>query len=143
MPDILHRISISAPPERVRDAVVTTAGLRSWWTDDADARDTVGQVNHFGFAGGAVEFPFRIDEMGGARVAWTCLDGPKVPAEWVGTRLTFDLEPQGSGTLLRFAHRGWRSVEGDLPQCNTVWGELMHRLKASAEGRPRGPYVVD
>jgi hypothetical protein len=32
MPDILHRISIDAPPEAVHDLVATTGGVARWWT---------------------------------------------------------------------------------------------------------------
>src|SRR5258708_13023946 len=32
MPDILHRISIDAPQERVHDLVATTEGVARWWT---------------------------------------------------------------------------------------------------------------
>jgi uncharacterized protein YndB with AHSA1/START domain len=141
MTDILHRIAIDAPPAKILPAVTTAAGFRSWWTDDCEAVPRVGSVNIFRFHGGAVEFHFRVDELTDRRLAWTCLAAPKVPEEWVGTRITFELSPaKGGGALLRFGHLGWRSTEGEFPACNTVWGELMHRLKASAEGSPRGPY---
>jgi uncharacterized protein YndB with AHSA1/START domain len=141
--DILHRITIEAPPERILQAISTEEGFRAWWTDDCAAVPRAGTVNVFRFHSGAVEFLFRVDELSPSRVSWTCLAGPKVPAEWVGTRVTFDLAPaEGGGTVLRFGHRGWRSVEGEYPACNTVWGDLMHRLKALAEGKPRGPYFV-
>ena len=32
MPDILHRISIDAPQERVYDLIATTEGVARWWT---------------------------------------------------------------------------------------------------------------
>ncbi len=141
--EILHRITIEAPAERILEAISTADGFRAWWTDDCAAIPRVGTVNLFRFYSGAVEFPFRVDELSTNRVSWTCLAGPKAPAEWVGTRVTFDLAPnEQGGTVVRFGHRGWRSVEGEYAACNTVWGDLMHRLKALAEGRPRGPYFV-
>ena len=139
--DILHRITIDAPPEAILPAITTEKGFREWWTSDCEAVPAVGTVNHFRFHGGSIEFPFRVDELSPRRVAWTCLPGPKAPPEWVGTRVTFDLfgAPEDR-TVLSFAHRDWPNADGDLPQCNTVWGDLMHRLKAAAEGHPRGPY---
>ena len=143
MTDILHRITIQAPPEKIVSAVSTDEGIRSWWTDECDVSPRVGAVDVFRFGGGAVVFHFRVDELGPGRVAWTCVPGEKTPPEWVGTEVTFEMQrlPEGK-TRLDFAHRGWRSAEGELPQCNTVWGELMHRLKDSAEGKPRGAYFV-
>ena len=34
MPDIRHRVAISAPLESVYEAVATTEGLSEWWTRD-------------------------------------------------------------------------------------------------------------
>ena len=143
MSDILHRITIEAPPEKILTALTTAEGFRRWWTDDCAAVPRAGTTNVFRFHGGAVEFHFRVDELTDRRVSWTCVAAPKVPDEWVGTRITFDLAAGEDGaTVVRFGHREWRSIEGEFPACNTVWGELMHRLKASAEGRPSGPYFT-
>lgn len=143
MTDILHRITIGAAPAKILPALSTTEGFHRWWTDDCAAVPEAGTVNVFRFQGGAVEFRFRVDELTESRVAWTCLAGEKVPEEWVGTRVTFELSPDGNGaTVVRFGHRGWRSTDGEFPACNTVWGDLMHRLKALAEGSPRGPYFA-
>jgi len=61
---------------------------------------------------------------------WACETGD----EWNHTRISFRLEPTGSGTLLRFAHAGWRAESDYFVACNTTWGELMYRLKAAARG---------
>jgi len=143
MTDILHRITIQAPPEKIVDAVSTDEGIRSWWTEDCDVTPRVGAVEVFRFMGGAVQFQFRVDELGPERIAWSCVPAANTPPEWLPTKITFDMKRTPDGkTSLDFAHRGWRSAGGEFPQCNTVWGELMHRLKDSAEGRPRGPYFT-
>jgi uncharacterized protein YndB with AHSA1/START domain len=121
-------------------AVTTEQGLRSWWTASCTVKPELGFVNVFRFDGGNVEFHFRVDEQAPRRIAWTCIRAPKVPDEWVDTRLTFDLAPNDGQTTLRFGHRGWRSIEGAYADCNTVWGELMHRLASHAEGKPTEPY---
>ena len=142
MADILHQIPIAAAPKRVLVAITTQGGLRKWWTADCEAKPEVGAVDVFRFEDGAVEFRFQVDEQTPSHVAWTCVEGPKVPPEWVGTRVVFDLSPDGTGTVLRFGHLGWRSVDGGYAQCNTVWGELMHRLRTQAEGKPTEPYFA-
>jgi uncharacterized protein YndB with AHSA1/START domain len=93
MADILHRITVAATPEEIWPLVTTANGFRTWWTDDCEAVPKVGSVAIFRFDGGAVEFHFRMDELAPKRAAFTCVPGPKVPPEWVGTRLTFDLAP--------------------------------------------------
>jgi uncharacterized protein YndB with AHSA1/START domain len=32
MPDILHRITIDAPRDRVHELIATKTGLKRWWT---------------------------------------------------------------------------------------------------------------
>jgi hypothetical protein len=63
-------------------------------------------------------------------------------AEWAGTRLLFHLVAASNGTLLRFTHAGWSSETDYFVNCTTTWGELMFRLKAAAEGKPRGPLFL-
>jgi uncharacterized protein YndB with AHSA1/START domain len=140
MPDSLHDITIAAPSARVFALLTNRDGLRAWWTADSRAEPSVGHVNVFGFGHGEVEFHFRVDEhVPSKRVAWTCVAAPKVPAEWIGTRITADLEEVEGKTRLRFGHRGWASSEGDFASCNTTWGHLMHRLRDAAEGRSQEP----
>jgi len=143
MPDSLHDITIAAPPERVFELLSTASGLRAWWTADSRASPAPGNVNVFGFNGGAVEFHFRIDENEAPhRLAWTCLAAPRVPAEWVGTRVTAEVASEDGKTRLRFAHRGWASAGGAYAMCNTTWGHLMHRLREVAEGGSPGPFFA-
>ena len=50
----------------------------------------------------------------------------------------FLLNRESRGTLLRFTHGSWRAETDYFVACNTVWGGLLFRLKAVAEGRPAG-----
>lgn len=133
MADILHRITIHAPPERVFEAITTQEGLKSWWTPDVIAQPRLGTIAEFGFHDHAVVFRMRIDEFRPQkRIHWTCVDGPP---EWKGTFVTFDLTPAEAGkTKLQFKHCEWRSVDGEFAGCNTTWGHLLVLLKEYAEG---------
>jgi uncharacterized protein YndB with AHSA1/START domain len=140
MPDLLHQIRVDATPAAVFEAITTTEGLSSWWAAGADAAPTVGNVNVFRFDGGSVEFHFMVLELTPDWTRWRCVKAPKVPAEWVDTELTFKLYPADRGTLVNFAHRGWRRADGGMAPCNTVWGALMHHMRDYAEGKGKGPY---
>jgi uncharacterized protein YndB with AHSA1/START domain len=137
MADLMHEIHVDAPADRVYAALATQAGLQSWWTADTIADATVGGAAQFGFEGRSAVFRMRLDELTpGRRVAWSCHgDHP----EWTGTRLTWDLAPADGATAVRFTHAGWREASRYMASCNTTWGELMHRLKAYAEGKAPGP----
>ena len=141
MAEILHRILISAPAERVLALIATAEGVREWWTPNVDAKPEKGFVDRFRFEGGSIEFPFRVDEVSPSRFAATCVEGPKVPPEWLGTRMEFDLLPGPSGRVdLRFSHSHWKRADEYFAMCNTTWGDLMFRLRDAAEGKGRGPH---
>jgi hypothetical protein len=133
VPDIQHAIQIEGPPESVYPLIARADGFAQWWAEDiTESRDAV----ELGFFKRATVYRLRLKaDRAPAHANWVCETGD----EWNGTHIVFDLEGRGSRTLLRFAHRGWRSETEYFTSCNTTWGELMFRLKAAAEGKPRGP----
>jgi hypothetical protein len=136
MADIRHSIQISATAEGIAPLVSTAQGFAQWWA--ADVSETDGCVELGSFNRATI---YRLRPQSGAppgRVEWLCETGQ----EWSGTRLLFELEKAGSGTLLRFTHAGWQSETDYFVSCTTVWGELMFRLKAAVEGKPRGPLFL-
>lgn len=139
--DSLHEIRIAKPRARVFEAWSTAAGLRAWWTADVTAPTGVGGNYVFGFDQGKVKFHFRPDEQRAPEVIlWTGVPGPEMPDEWIGTQIDVRLTAAADDkTVMRFAHRNWRTIEGAYCECNTTWGELMYRIRDDCEGRPRGP----
>ena len=136
MSDILHSIPIAAPPETVFPLVATAQGLARWWAEDVSESDGAVEL---GFFKRQTSYRFRPQGHQAPRHAeWLCETGQ----EWSGTRLVFDLEPSAAGTLLRFTHADWRAATPYFTSCNTVWGELMFRLRSEAEGKPRGPLFL-
>jgi len=95
-----------------------------------------------GFFNRATIYRLRLkDAKPPSRAEWECETGE----EWAETRILFQLEATKSETLLRFTHARWRSETEYFISCNAAWGELMFRLKATAEGKARAPLfrVVD
>ena len=99
MAEILHKISINAPPDRVYEALSTIDGLANWWTSTTSGESASGKSITFRF--GEHDVVMRVSALEpGKRVAWECT---KSAAEWVGTKLTFDLTPDGGGSGRGFA----------------------------------------
>lgn len=96
MSEIRHLISMEAPPEKVYAAVATSAGLVSWWTADSNADNTVGGNATFGSDNKSVIFRMTIEKLDPpALVIWRCHgDNP----EWVGTTLSWEIEPADGGS---------------------------------------------
>ena len=132
MVDILHRVGVTATPDKVYAALTTIDGLAGWWTTDVK---------------GEGELQFRFGEVGGfdmkvvdlqpdSYVEWEVIDGP---AEWVGTTVTFDISQDGPWTIVRFAHTGWREPVEFMNHCSTKWATFLMSLKEFVEtgaGRP-------
>jgi uncharacterized protein YndB with AHSA1/START domain len=135
MPHIKHSLAIDALPERVYPLVSSGKGLTQWWAADVTETDSMGTVE-LGFFNRATVYRLQPTRMSPSeRAEWLCSSGQ----EWSGTRLRFELTPSARGTLVRFTHADWNDETDYFVSCTTVWGELMFRLKAAAEGRPRGP----
>jgi uncharacterized protein YndB with AHSA1/START domain len=140
MPNILHRISIDAPPQRVHELIASTDGIARWWTGrPLDGEHTVG--DHFRVYFGEAERPAAVMEVladASDQVVWRVVDGPDT---WIDTRITFALRPAGqSRTTLLFTHAGWREASEFMSGCSTNWAAYLTSLKTGAEGGAFGAY---
>lgn len=140
MANILHRLTIDAPPERVHDLVATRNGVEQWWTSRPVAGDDSpgGRIEtYFGDAEKAAA-SFEILERTSTRIVWRCVGGPK---DWLDTRITFALAPRDDGgTTLLFSHEGWQSENEFMHGCSTNWAAYLMSLKSGAEGRGFNAY---
>ncbi|HEY7256603.1 MAG TPA: SRPBCC domain-containing protein [Solirubrobacterales bacterium] len=114
-----HRIEITidAPPSAVYDAIATGDGVRAWWTEDARVAEEVGGVSRMTF-GREHWTEMRVDRLvPGEEVGWACVDQYQAsfeePDEWVGTTISFRLEPEDGGerTRLHFVHSGLEPLD--------------------------------
>jgi uncharacterized protein YndB with AHSA1/START domain len=133
MPDILHRISIDAPPQRVHDLIASTEGIARWWTARSPGGEhTVG--SSFGIYFGDAEQPaavMRVLTDAPDHVVWQVTDGPE---DWIGTQISFALRPTNhTGTTLLFTHAGWQQASEFMSGCSTNWGAYLTSLKTGAE----------
>jgi hypothetical protein len=134
--NIRHSIQISAPANIVYPLIASDTGLTQWWAEDVTK---AGDAVELGFFNRDTVYRLRpkVHEPP-LRGEWLCETGK----EWSGTHLIFQMEAAGAGTLVRFTHADWQAETDFFVSCTTVWGELMFRLKAAAEGKPRGPLFL-
>lgn len=135
MPDIRHSIQISKPFDTVYPFFSTAKGFAVWWAADvADVPST--QLVDLHFFNRSTLYRLQPNQiLAPTEITWFCLTGQ----EWSGTRINFRLTPNKEHCLLRFSHLDWQAETEYFTTCNTTWGELLYRLKAAAEGKPRGP----
>ena len=137
MTTLHHCVPVNASPEKVYAAVATEAGMQGWWTRDTTMSAKAGGKAEFGFDGRQMVFRMTIDEMEpGRSIKMSCSgDHP----DWAGTTLEWTVEPTEQGSELRFFHRGLRDITPFMAGCNSMWGNLMFRLKAFVETGKPGP----
>jgi uncharacterized protein YndB with AHSA1/START domain len=125
MPDILHRVGIAAPPERVYQALTTLDGLRGWWVSTTGGDPRPGETIDFGFCRMQV-----LEALPGRLVRWRCTEGPP---EWVGTEIAFRLAWKEDQTFVLFSHAGWREPVEFMHHCSTKWATFLLSLRDSIE----------
>ncbi|HYM02908.1 MAG TPA: SRPBCC domain-containing protein [Stellaceae bacterium] len=144
MADILHKITISAPPAAVYAALTERQGLAGWWTEDVRAEPKIGAVARFRFGEDGGPDMEILDLEPGRRVHWRCIaktTGSK--DEWIGTEIFFELAPDGPGTVLRFSHRRWAEASDFLRYCSLKWATYLLGLKRLLEGGSGTPWPRD
>jgi uncharacterized protein YndB with AHSA1/START domain len=142
VPDIRHRVVISAPLGKVYEAVATAEGISEWWTrDGVRGESSEGSKLQFFFGQpepAAVMEVARLDPVG--HVQWNCIEGAD---EWVGTTLAFDLTPSGDETVVMFSHRDWREPVDFMAHCSARWAYFLLSLKSLIETGKGTPFPED
>ena len=140
MLDILHKVGIkSSSPHQAYQALTTREGLSGWWTDDTKGESDVGDVLQFRFGAGG--FDMKVLELEPAKhVQWQVVDGP---AEWIGTKVNWDIRQEGDWTIVLFKHQGWKEPVEFMHHCSTKWGVFLLSLKSLIETGNGAPYPND
>ena len=134
MLDILHRVGIKSPLGEVYKALATREGTAAWWTVDTKGESNVGGRLQFNFSADGRHlggFDMKVLELvPDTRVLWEVIEGP---AEWVGTRISFDLKQAGDYSIVLFKHHGWKEPVEFMYHCSTKWATFLMSLKSFVE----------
>jgi uncharacterized protein YndB with AHSA1/START domain len=134
MVDIVHRVGIKAPLDQAYRALATREGVAGWWTAGTSGDSKVGGMLKTVFtADGKVlgGFDLKVLELQpGKRVLWQVVEGP---AEWMGTRIGFDLHQEDDFAIVLFKHEGWKEPVEFMYHCSTKWAVFLMSLKALVE----------
>jgi uncharacterized protein YndB with AHSA1/START domain len=132
--DILHRVGIKAPQDAVYKALATPEGVAGWWTTETRGDNKPGGMITFRFTDDGRElgvFDMKIlDLQPRTRVVWQVVKGP---AEWVGTKIRFELKQEDGFTVVLFRHEGWKEPVEFMYHCSTKWATFLMSLKSLGE----------
>jgi uncharacterized protein YndB with AHSA1/START domain len=138
MPDILHRLPISAPPARVFAAISTPAGLNEWWTLDCEGVSRIGETYRFGFGLGYDDWRGQVTSLEEDRsIEWTMTHADR---DWSGTVVGLSLSPDGDRTFVDFSHRRWRDANEHYRTTSCCWASYLRILRRYLEFGERVPY---
>ena len=142
MPDILLEAYINAPADKLYTALTEQEGIRSWWSQQAEAAPQVGTVSDVRFYNGGIIMKLEVEKLTpNSQVVWKPLSG--VP-DWPGTLVTWDLSPMENGqTKLLFGHRDFASNDGSLPYSTYNWAWYIISLKKYVETGVGSPHTGD
>jgi uncharacterized protein YndB with AHSA1/START domain len=144
MVDIVHRVGIKAPLDQVYRALATREGVASWWTTDTQGDGKVGGMLKTVFtADGKVlgSIDIKVLELApGKRVLWQVVEGP---AEWIGTKIRFDLKQEDDFSVILFKHQGWKEPVEFMYHCTTKWATFLMSLKSLVETGKGAPSPGD
>src|SRR5512133_597211 len=134
MVDILHRVGMKSSLAEVYKALATREGVAAWWTNDAQGESKVGGDLQFRFSAGGKEighFVMNVLELHpNKRVSWQVVDGPP---EWIGTKISFELQQEGEFAIVLFKHQGWKEPMEFMHHCSTKWAISLMSLKSLVE----------
>jgi uncharacterized protein YndB with AHSA1/START domain len=137
MPDILLDLPIQTPPARVFAAVSTPEGLDCWWTKRAAGQPAVGAEYELWFG---PEYDWRAQVTRCVRETAFELRLVRADADWLGTRVGFQLQERGGGTWLSFSHCGWPSANEHYRISCNCWALYLRILRRYVEQGESVPY---
>ena len=137
MPDITQDFPIAAVPDRVFGAISTAAGLDAWWTKRSAGHPRMGSIYDLGFGPG-YDWRARVTrcEPGAAFE----LEMVSADADWLGTRVGFELTPTPAGTQVRFHHLGWPEANEHYRTSCFCWAMYLRIMKRNLEYGETVPY---
>ena len=145
---IEREVFVEASPQIVFDVVSSPEHLEQWWPDQARYEPTPGSTGQIAFgdpdAGGKV-VSFTVVDARPPRMfsfRWTHPAG-EVAAEGNSLLVTFDLSPQGAGTLVKMTESGFREMGWEVAVLEEQyqdhvngWEYFLARLAPYAEKLP-------
>jgi uncharacterized protein YndB with AHSA1/START domain len=142
LPDIAHSVFINVPPSRIYETISTASGWNAWFTTNCILENKPnGKLEFFWkdwgpglfsvtVSGEVVEsiqnrkFVFLWQSEG----SMTGISAMGTDGKRGMTKVTFDLEPRGEGTVVTVIDSGFTDIIS-FRECSLGWGEALMLLK--------------
>ena len=122
---IKHLFHINSPKEKVYEAITSLKGLSNWWTTNVTGGTDPGQILQFRF--GEFGNDLKVTSlMPNESVTWECVAGAP---DWIGTKITFNLDTNDGKTRVRFEHSGWKETGDFYAAVCFSWARYLESLR--------------
>jgi uncharacterized protein YndB with AHSA1/START domain len=139
MGDVLFTFDVDAEPDVVRQALTTSEGIASFWTDRADVPAEVGKTLNVGFPEAPVPFDLVLSQSDDKMITWRTAT---FPPQWVGTDIRWEISGGDGTSTVTFRH-GTFTDESEEGRVAYVWGQVMVQLKRYVETGVAAPVFVN
>ena len=137
MPDIYSDFPVKVPPADVFRVVSTPAGLDQWWTKRSAGTAAMGAEYELWFG---PEYDWRARVAACAAPQRFELEITRAGADWVGTRVGFEITGTGATSQVRFHHTGWPVANEHYRVSCYCWPMYLRILRRYLEYGETVPY---
>jgi uncharacterized protein YndB with AHSA1/START domain len=120
-------------------ALTTQDGITGWWTSRAAVSGSeVGDRLSMSFPDAPVTWDMTVATADRpARVEWDCTGGPP---GWLGTRVTWAIEPTDTGVVVRLDHTRFAEVDDMFRIVTVGWAQMLRSLRDHLASGVRKPF---
>jgi len=140
--DYRCELELSAPRERVFEALSTLAGVRGWWTALVSGNAELDGVLRLRFRGLDEHIDLRVSALQRpSDLEWTVLEHSSLE-EWEGTRIQFRLSARSENACtLAFRHAGLTPALVCYEDCEAGWDRFLDSLALLVERGKGKPFA--
>ncbi len=128
--DFTASFHVSEAPQVVFDKIMN---VRGWWSGLYGEEIQDEPDGGFSFRAGSGAHYSRqkpVEMVPGKKIVWLVTDSKLTfandPEEWTGTKIGFELTPEGTGTKIIFTHAGLVPELDCFDQCTAGWSRYLH-----------------
>ena len=142
MPDIRHRVAISAPLEACTRQWPRRKGSPNGGPETASEGSRARGPDSSSSSVSRNRPPSwrSLGWIPTGMCSWNCVEGAD---EWVGTKLAFDLTATDDETVVLFTHADWREPSEFMAHCSARWAYFLLSLKSYLETGKGTPFPED
>lgn len=137
MPDIYSDFPINVPAADVFRVVSTPAGLDQWWTKRSTGTPKLGAEYELWFG---PDYDWRARVTAYAAPRQFEIEITRAGADWLGTKVGFDITGQGTTSQVRFSHTGWPQANEHYRVSCYCWPMYLRILRRYLEHGETVPY---